>query len=90
MSKIYFNKHSENKIYYYVIKNFAGKIQWRSTHCKKKSEPLSFLKDKPVEPARVMHTHSSFYQLSLSLKSAKKKNDRDARFSAEVFSCCCR
>jgi integrase len=75
MSKIYFNRRSENKIYYYGTKDSAGKIHWKSTHCKKKSEALSFIKNDAVatvqttEPVRVMHTLSTYYQLYLSLKS---------------------
>jgi integrase len=73
MSKIYFNRRSENKIYYYGIKNSAGKIHWKSTHCKKKSDALSYLKNNTVdtvEQVPVMHTLSSFYNLYLSLKSS--------------------
>ncbi|RPI06749.1 MAG: site-specific integrase [Ignavibacteriae bacterium] len=72
MSTIYWNRRSENKIYYLGIKNSAGKIQWRTTHCRKKSDALSFLLNKPevtAEPVKVMHTLSSFYELYVSLKS---------------------
>ncbi len=73
MSKVYFNRRSENKIYYYGIKNSTGKIQWKSTHCKKKNDALSFIRNEKVdtvEPMSVMHTLSSFYGLYLSLKSS--------------------
>ncbi len=78
MSKVYISKRSENQIYYCGVKDADGKIHWKSTHCKKKSEALSFLKTnqveihepaKPQEQAQAMHMLVSFYGLYLSLKS---------------------